>query len=43
MTTTLCLRRRDENKTPLADEILLYPKARVSFDTPDATENNSGL
>ncbi|THY27161.1 hypothetical protein D6D01_04211 [Aureobasidium pullulans] len=30
------------NQTPLAAQIMLYPEARVSFDTPAAVENNSG-
>jgi len=42
MTAALSLRRRDEGKKPLAAQILLYPEARLPFDTPAASENNSG-
>ncbi|KAL7619561.1 hypothetical protein AAE478_010102 [Parahypoxylon ruwenzoriense] len=43
MTAALCLRLRDEGVQPLpAAQILLYPEARLPFDTPAATENNSG-
>lgn len=33
----------DEGKKPLKAQILLYPEARLPFDTPAATENNSGF
>lgn len=33
----------DEGKRQMAAQILLYPEARVPFDTPAAEENNSGL
>ena len=42
MTAAICLRRRDQNKKPLAAQVLLYPEARLPFDTPAAAENNSG-
>ncbi|KAL0471310.1 alpha/beta hydrolase [Neurospora intermedia] len=43
MTAAICLRRMDEGRKPLAGQVLLYPEARLPFDTPAATENNSGL
>jgi acetyl esterase/lipase len=42
MTAAISLRRRDENKKPLNSQVLLYPEARLPFDTPAAAENNSG-
>ncbi|KAI1768498.1 Alpha/Beta hydrolase protein [Hypoxylon sp. FL1150] len=43
MTTALCLRLRDQgHQAPLKAQILLYPEARLPFDTPAAVENNSG-
>lgn len=54
MTAALALRLHDErtnatlncphpeNKRNMAGQILLYPEARLPFDTPAATENNSG-
>ncbi|KAK6085099.1 alpha beta hydrolase fold-3 domain protein [Seiridium cupressi] len=33
----------DEGKKPMKAQILLYPEARLPFDTPAASENNSGL
>ncbi|TIA16661.1 hypothetical protein D6C80_04384 [Aureobasidium pullulans] len=42
MTAATTLRRADKNQTPLAAQIMLYPEARVPFDTPAAVENNSG-
>ncbi|KAK3938325.1 alpha/beta hydrolase fold-domain-containing protein [Diplogelasinospora grovesii] len=42
MTAGVTLRRLDEGKKPLAAQMLLYPEARLPFDTPAATENNSG-
>ncbi|KAF1350142.1 Alpha/Beta hydrolase protein [Delphinella strobiligena] len=42
MTAAIALRRKDEGKKPLAAQILLYPEARVPFDTPAAVENNTG-
>ncbi|KAF2996921.1 hypothetical protein E8E13_006073 [Curvularia kusanoi] len=42
MTAAICLRRRDEGKKGLAGQFLLYPEARLPFDTPAASENNSG-
>lgn len=43
MTAAIALRRRDEDKTNLAGQMLFYPEARVPFDTPAGTENNTGL
>lgn len=43
MTAAICLRRMDEGRKPLAGQVLLYPEARLPFDTPAATENNSSL
>ena len=43
MTEAIVLRRRDEDKKGLAGQLLLYPESRIPFDTPAATENNSGL
>ncbi|KAF2660619.1 hypothetical protein K491DRAFT_765353 [Lophiostoma macrostomum CBS 122681] len=42
MTATLCLRRRDQEQKAMAAQILLYPEARLPFDTPAASENKSG-
>ena len=42
MTEAICLRRKDENKQPLAGQLLLYPESRLPFDTGAASENNSG-
>ncbi|KAK4158222.1 hypothetical protein C8A00DRAFT_39417 [Chaetomidium leptoderma] len=42
MTSAICLRRFDQGKKPLAGQLLLYPEARVPFDTTAAKENNSG-
>lgn len=43
MTAAICLRRMDEGRKPLAGQVLLYPEARLPFDTPAAMENNSSL
>jgi acetyl esterase/lipase len=43
MTAALSLRLKDEGKKPMKAQILLYPEARLPFDTPAASENNSGL
>lgn len=43
MTAAICLRRMDEGRKPLAGQVLLYPEARLPFDTPAATEINSSL
>lgn len=43
MTAAICLKLRDEGRKALKAQILLYPEARVPFDTPAAEENNSGL
>jgi len=43
MTAAIALRLRDEGKENLKAQVLLYPEARLPFDTPAATENNSGL
>ncbi|KAI1260912.1 Alpha/Beta hydrolase protein [Xylariaceae sp. FL1019] len=48
MTAAISLRLKDENSEgrkgprPLKAQILLYPEARLPFDTPAATDNNSG-
>lgn len=42
MTAALSLRRRDDKLKPMCGQILLYPEARLPFDTPAAAENNSG-
>ncbi|KAH7026881.1 lipase/esterase [Macrophomina phaseolina] len=42
MTAAVTLRRRDEGLKNLRGQILCYPEARLPFDTPAATENNSG-
>ncbi|KAK9776065.1 putative Alpha/beta hydrolase fold-3 domain-containing protein [Seiridium cardinale] len=43
MTAALSLRLKDEGKKPMKAQMLLYPEARLPFDTPAASENNSGL
>lgn len=43
MTATIALRRRDEGKSNRAGQILFYPEARIPFDTPAGTENNTLL
>lgn len=42
LTTSLCLRLRDQGKKALRCQILLYPEPRLPFDTPAARENDSG-
>ncbi|KAL4954692.1 Alpha/Beta hydrolase protein [Aspergillus filifer] len=42
MTAAISLRLRDEGKRGLAGAFLLYPEARVPFDTPAAVENKEG-
>jgi acetyl esterase/lipase len=42
MSAAIALRRRDEGKKNIAAQILLYPEARIPFDTPAGTENNTG-
>ncbi|RDW58964.1 alpha/beta hydrolase [Aspergillus mulundensis] len=42
MSAAISLRLRDEKKKPLAGVFLLYPEARVPFDTNAAAENNAG-
>jgi acetyl esterase/lipase len=42
MTAAVSLRMKDEGRPPLKAQLLLYPEARLPFDTPAATENNSG-
>jgi len=42
MTAAISLRRRDEQKPNLAGQMLFYPEARIPFDTPAASENNTG-
>jgi len=41
MTAAIALRRRDEGKKNINGQILFYPEARLPFDTPAASENNS--
>ncbi|KZT73883.1 alpha/beta-hydrolase [Daedalea quercina L-15889] len=43
MTAAVTLRRRDSGMKNLAAQMLLYPEARLPFDTPAAAEHNSGL
>jgi len=43
MTAALALRLMNQGKKRMAAQILLYPEARVPFDTPAAEENNPGL
>lgn len=43
MTAAVSLRRLDNGKPPLKAQILLYPEARLPFDTLAAAENNSGM
>lgn len=43
MTAALSLKLRDEKKQNICGQILLYPEARLPFDTKAAVENNSGL
>ncbi|KAI1865607.1 hypothetical protein JX265_007930 [Neoarthrinium moseri] len=43
MTAALSLGLKDEGKQPMKFQILLFPEARLPFDTPTAAENNSGL
>lgn len=43
MSAAISLKRRDEGKKDIKAQILLYPEARVPFDTPAAVENNSTL
>ncbi|TKA67037.1 hypothetical protein B0A55_09308 [Friedmanniomyces simplex] len=43
MTAAIALRRRDSELPNLAGQMLYYPEARLPFDTPAATENNTGL
>lgn len=43
MTAAITLRRRDNGQSNLAGQMLYYPEARVPFDTPAGTENNTGL
>ncbi|KAK4158979.1 Alpha/Beta hydrolase protein [Cladorrhinum sp. PSN259] len=42
LTASICLRRRDQGKRPLCAQILLYPEARLPFDTLAAKQNNTG-
>ncbi|KAI1868036.1 uncharacterized protein JN550_006524 [Neoarthrinium moseri] len=43
MTAALSLGLKDEGKQPMKFQILLFPEARLPFDTPTVAENNSGL
>ncbi|OKL55553.1 hypothetical protein UA08_09162 [Talaromyces atroroseus] len=42
MTAALALRRQDQGIKNMAGQILLYPEARIPFDTPAGEENNRG-
>ncbi|KAF3006399.1 hypothetical protein E8E15_000051, partial [Penicillium rubens] len=42
MSASLCLRLKSKRKEPLAGLLLLYPEPRLPFDTPAATDSNSG-
>ncbi|CRG83551.1 alpha/beta hydrolase fold-3 domain protein [Talaromyces islandicus] len=42
MTAALALRRQDQRVNNIAGQILLYPEARIPFDTLAAEENNTG-
>jgi acetyl esterase/lipase len=42
MTAAVCLRRLDQGKKPLAAQVLLYPAARLPFDTVAAKDSNFG-
>lgn len=42
MTAAISLRRRDEKKSNIAGQILLYPEARLPFGTKASEENNTG-
>ncbi len=42
MTSGVSLRRRDAGRAQMAGIFLLYPEARLPFDTSAATENNAG-
>ncbi|OSC99103.1 hypothetical protein PYCCODRAFT_1438711 [Trametes coccinea BRFM310] len=43
MTAALALRRRDEGKKNIAAQLLVYPEARLPFDTKACQENNTGF
>ncbi|PYH42901.1 alpha/beta hydrolase [Aspergillus saccharolyticus JOP 1030-1] len=43
LTAAMALRRMDRQQRNLEGLLLLYPEARLPFDTPAAGENNSGL
>ncbi|WVW85932.1 hypothetical protein I302_107970 [Kwoniella bestiolae CBS 10118] len=42
MTAALALRLKDQKKQNMAGQLLLYPEARVPFDTKACEENNTG-
>lgn len=42
MAAALSLRLHDQKKANLAAQLLLYPEARVPFDTKACAENNRG-
>ncbi|KAF9773416.1 hypothetical protein IL306_008788 [Fusarium sp. DS 682] len=42
MTAAVTLRRKDNGRKPFKAQLLLYPEARLPFDTKAAVENNSG-
>ncbi|KAI0721042.1 alpha/beta hydrolase fold-domain-containing protein [Cerioporus squamosus] len=43
MTAALALRRRDDGLKNIAAQLLVYPEARLPFDTKACSENNTGL
>lgn len=43
MIEALALRLKDFGAGNIRAQILIYPESRIPFDTPAATENNSGL
>ncbi|KAI0362170.1 hypothetical protein OH77DRAFT_1416389 [Trametes cingulata] len=43
MTAALALRRRDNSQKNIAAQLLVYPEARLPFDTKACQENNTGL
>ena len=43
MTAAISFRRGDKGEVNVAGQMLYYPEARVPFDTPAGTENNTGL
>lgn len=37
LTAVLCFRMKDQDKLPMAGQVLFYPQVRLPFDTPAAT------